>query len=449
MTELERWQQDAPRLEGDLERDAAAAAPYHARGAELAGRLPPKPRRSAAEQAVADRIHDRLREVREAFLGLHVEAAYSGLTGGFEHFVRVEDLVYAAAARYPGLVPTRAQVQAERAVLQKDKDGVEIDQGLFLSHVLSRPRCGGHLVHAMLRPKAESLERLDAFRRTGQADIGPARVERRGACGQVEIRNTRYLNAEDDAATAALETAVDLALLDPAIEVCVLRGAPVDHPRYAGRRIFQAGINLTHLYQGKISFVEFFMVRELGFVNKIYRGLSGDRLAPGEPERTLEKPWIAAVEAFAIGGGCQLLLVMDRVLAEEDSYFNLPARKEGIIPGCANLRLPRLVGDRIARQGILFDRKFPAASPEGRLICDEVVAPGGMDAAVERVVQQLTGSGLVSAAGNRKALRVGQEPIETFRAYMATYAREQVLCHYSPALIKNLEDNWNAHQRRA
>ena len=449
MTEWERWEREAPRLDGDIARDAAATAPYYARGAELAGRLPPKPRRTADEQAAADRIHGRSRAAREAFLRLHAEAVYDALTDGMRGFLRVEDLVYAAAERYPGLVPTRAQVQAERTVLQKDKDGVEIDQGIFLSHVLSRPRCGAHLVHAMLRPKAESLDRLGAFVRTGHADCGSARVERRGACAQVEIRNTRFLNAEDDAATAALETAVDLALLDPAVEVCVLRGAPVDHPRYAGRRVFQAGINLTHLYQGKISFIEFFMVRELGFASKIYRGLAGDEFAPGEPERTAEKPWIAAVEAFAIGGGCQLLLVMDRVIAEDGSYFNLPARKEGIIPGCANLRLPRIVGDRIARQGILFDRKFPAASPEGRMICDEVVPAGEMDAAIEAAVGQLTGSGVVSAAGNRKAIRVGQEPIDTFRAYMATYAREQVLCQYSPALIRNLEANWNAHQRRA
>ena len=39
------------------------------------------------------------------------------------------------------------------------------------------------------------------------------------------------------------------------------------------------------------------------------------------------------VEAFAIGGGCQLLLVMDHTLAEDGSFFNLPARKEGIVPG--------------------------------------------------------------------------------------------------------------------
>jgi Na+-driven multidrug efflux pump len=98
---------------------------------------------------------------------------------------------------------------------------------------------------------------------------------------------------------------------------------------------------------------------------------------------------------------------MDRVLAEAGSYFNLPARKEGIIPGAANLRLPRLVGDRLARQGIMFDRQFPADSPEGRLLCDEVVPVGDMDAAIARAVESLTSSGVVSAAANRKALRVG------------------------------------------
>ena len=142
------------------------------------------------------------------------------------------------------------------------------------------------------------------------------------------------------------------------------------------------------------------MVRDSGYVNKMYRGLGRRRLrAAASRSAPLEKPWIAAVEAFAIGGGCQLLLVMDHVLAEDGSYFNLPARKEGIIPGCANLRLPRVVGDRIARQAILFDRQLPAASPEGRLICDEVVPPGEMDAAIAAAVGQLTGSGVVERRG--------------------------------------------------
>jgi len=48
----------------------------------------------------------------------------------------------------------------------------------------------------------------------------------------------------------------------------------------------------------------------------------------------------------------------------------------------------------------------------------------------------------VSAAGNRKAIRVAQEPLSVFQAYMATYAREQAFCHLSPALVRNLEQYW-------
>jgi thioesterase DpgC len=211
--------------------------------------------------------------------------------------------------------------------------------------------------------------------------------------------------------------------------------------------VFNPGINLTHLYHGKISFVGFFLTRDLGLVNKLYRGVTGELFAPDEPEHTVEKPWIAAVEAFAIGGGCQLLLTVDHVVAEQDAYFSLPARKEGIIPGAANLRLPRAVGDRLARQAILSERAFPAASPEGALLCDEVVARGAMDEAIERVVARLTSAGTVSAAANRKALRVGEEPLDVFRRYMALFAREQAECHFSPALIRNLERNWDARRR--
>ena len=55
---------------------------------------------------------------------------------------------------------------------------------------------------------------------------------------------------------------------------------------------------------------------------------------------------------------------MDRVIAEPGSYFNLPASKEGFIPGSANLRLPRLVGIQLARQGIFFERQFPPIRPK-------------------------------------------------------------------------------------
>jgi len=100
--------------------------------------------------------------------------------------------------------------------------------------------------------------------------------------------------------------AADLILLDPEIEIGVVRGGFVDHPRYAGRRIFGAGINLTRLYRGQIDFL-FYLMRDLGFLNKVYRGLMVD----DDPARAVEKLWIAAVEIYAIGGACQLLPVVD------------------------------------------------------------------------------------------------------------------------------------------
>src|SRR5208282_718296 len=133
----------------------------------------------------------------------------------------------------------------------------------------------------------------------------------------------------------------------------------------------------------------------------LYRGLARmDSLPDDVTGVTIEKPWIAAVEAFAIGGHCQLLLTMDYIIAERDAFMTLPARKEGIIPGLANMRLPRFTGDRIARQAIQSERRLPCDSPEGRLICDEIVEPGTMDAAVSRVVERLSSSGVVSAASN-------------------------------------------------
>ena len=236
-------------------------------------------------------------------------------------------------------------------------------------------------------------------------------------------------------------------LLDPEVEICVLRGGVVDHPRYAGRRILGAGINLTHLYRGLISYL-FYVVRDLGYVSKIYRGLSGPELLPEPLAETTEKLWIAAAETYAIGGACQLLHVVDHVIAERGCRLYLPARKEGIIPGASNLRLPRAVGDRIARQAILSGREFEAGTPDGDLLCDEVVGPGEMDAAIAGRVEALTSSGLVNAAANRRALRLGQEPVDVFRRYMALYAREQAFCHFSPALVRNLERNWSAHERR-
>jgi thioesterase DpgC len=391
------------------------------------------------------------RAAREARMRAGVEAIYDELTEGRTRPLRMAELVYAAAERHPDLLPSRAAIDAERELLQKDKQGLEVDQGVFLAHVLAHPRCGPHLVHAMAQPKAEALASVDELRRTGSVDLGVVRVDRDGEVGLITTQNHAFLNSEDDPSVAALETAVDLVLLDDAIAVGVLRGAPAVHPKYEGRRIFGSGLNLTHLYYGKISLVEFMLERELGALSKMYRGhdLADPALESAEwLEDRREKPFVGVAESFAIGGSCQILLVLDRVIAEAGSYFNLPARKEGIVPGCANLRLPRFVGERPTRQAIFFNRDFPADSAEGRMLADDVLDAGEIDAAIAPAATELMSAGPTSLVANRRQLRVAAEPLHVFRRYMASYAREQAHCFYSPALIGNLERNWEAKRRK-
>jgi thioesterase DpgC len=343
------------------------------------------------------------------------------------------------------VVPAKA-LAADAKLALKDKKGVEKKYGEFLAKVLGDPARGTRLVHAMLLPRKQSAAKLKELELNGgRLQMPGAIVERRGKASIVTITNPRYLNAEDDTTLDGLETAVDVALLDPQTQVCVLRGGTVEHPKYAGRRLFGAGINLTHLYQGRIPFL-WYLRRDLGLVNKLYRGLAKPGVSPEAD--SIEKLWIAAVEGFAIGGHCQILLTMDYIIAAADAYMTLPARKEGIIPGAANLRMARFVGASLARQAILAERRLDCDSPEGRMICDEVVPPSQMGSAIDKIVERLTSSGVVSAAGNRRALRIDEEPLDAFRRYMAVYAREQARCHFSPALIDNLEKNWDAASRK-
>lgn len=427
--DLTDWASSQPAADGPFGPVSQAVSAFLVRGQELAGRRPD------ARSAISEIMNG----ARDAYLRVHAAGLYDALTGRCSRPLRVEDLVYRAAAEVPGLAPTRAEMEAERGRMLADKEGIEFAQGLLVSHVLALPRAGRHLVESMLRPVPAAFEHLDGLRATGAADLGPVRITRRGRAGVLEITNPKHLNAEDDVTLDLTECAVDMILLDPDIEVGVIRGGVVEHPRYPGTRVFGSGINLTRLYHGRVDFL-FYLVRDLGYVNKIYRGIHTERGA-------IEKLWVAAVERYAVGGACQLLHVMDHVIAARGSRLFLPARKEGIIPGASNLRLPRFVGDRAARQAIFSGREWTAGEPDAALLVDEVVQPAGMDAALDARIDALTNSGLVNAAANRAALRAGQEPLDLFREYMATFSVEQARCHLSPALVRNLEVHWNARER--
>jgi (3,5-dihydroxyphenyl)acetyl-CoA 1,2-dioxygenase len=284
------WVKTRPRVNGALKRDSAAGTKFWQRGTALLEKLPSKPRRTPEQQLAADIILSDGRRTREEYMTRHAEAIYRKLTRNLSEHRRVDELTYAAAKLVPGLTPNKKQVDGESALMQSEKDGVEVDQGIFLAQVLAVPDTGLHLCEAMLMPKPEALERSGEFIKSGVIDFGPARVERQGKAAVVTVNNPRFLNAEDDDTLDDTETAADIAILDPLSEICVLRGTVVDHPKYKGRKIFSAGINLTHLYRGKIPFL-WYIRRDMGVVNKMLRGLATGDASPDEVHGgTREKP---------------------------------------------------------------------------------------------------------------------------------------------------------------
>ena len=243
----------------------------------------------------------------------------------------------------------------------------------------------------LARPRAARLSDLDrrdapAHRRgvraprelrdTGTADLGPVRVTRRGRAGVLELSNPRHLNAgrRDDARRDRVRHR--LILLDPAIEVGVLRGGVTQHPRYRGRRVRAGRINLTHLYHGRIDFLLLpaagpaTSTRSTAASLPPRRTWAPWRTAPAATYGT-EKLWVAAVECFAIRRGLPAP-ARRRPCDRHPRIAPVPARPQGgDHPGASNLRLPRFVGDRAARQAILSGREWTAGDPDAwRLLCD-------------------------------------------------------------------------------
>ena len=86
----------------------------------------------------------------------------------------------------------------------------------------------------------------------------------------------------------------------------MIRGAVVTNPRYDGRRVFGAGVNLTHLYGGQVDFM-FFVTRDLGYVNKLFRGLSsgsGARASRRRRPRSFGSPQSRRSRSAARASSC-------------------------------------------------------------------------------------------------------------------------------------------------
>ena len=426
--------EDLPAVAADLSRARQALADAARHVDDLLAALPEPAQRSPEQRAAASVAKESARALRYRFMDTHADAVYDELTGGRTGYLRLDELAGAAAAAFPGLVPTAARLAAERRQQQAAKEGHEIDQGIFFSRLLASPAAGPHLLDAMRRPTDRALRLLPEFTRTGAADLGSVRLQRTGAVARLTMCREDCLNAEDNRQVDDMETAVDLALLDPAVRVGLLRGGEMSHPRYRGRRVFSSGINLKALHAGDISLVDFLLRRELGYIHKVLRGVL---VANGEgwPAPSVEKPWLAVVDGFAIGGGMQLLVVFDQVLAASDAYLSLPAADEGIIPGAAGLRLTRRAGARLSRQVILTGRRIRASEPDARLLIDEIAEPEALDAAVERRLARLQSPAVTA---NRHMLTMAEESQAEFLRYMAEFSLQQALRLYSDDVIRKV-----------
>ena len=131
------WVKALPRVTGSLKRDAAAATKFWRTGDGLLAKLPKKRQRTLEQQSAADAILSTCRRLREDFLKKNADAIYRRLTKNLSVFHRVDELAYDVAKLIPGLTPTRKQVDAESALMQSEKDGIEVDQGIFLAHMLA------------------------------------------------------------------------------------------------------------------------------------------------------------------------------------------------------------------------------------------------------------------------------------------------------------------------
>jgi thioesterase DpgC len=436
---IERWQATAPPLHGRMRQDAAALSNYVAAGHALLAAMPAKPRRDPCQQAGAARVLAACRQIRDRFITRHAEPVYDLLTANRTRYLRWPELAGEAAAAFPGLLPTRSELSAEAALPQRDKDGQEIDQGIFFRGLLRSPLAGEHMIDGMMLPTDRARGLLEAFHRDARLDLGSVLIERRETIAHLTINNQHCLNAEDNRLVDDLETAIDLTLLDENVHVGVLRGGLMTHPRYAGRRVFSAGIHRGDLRDGRISYVGFLLGREAGCLNKIYRGLLTDPASAPVGCGTVQKPWVAAVDSFAIGGGMQLLLVFDMVVAADDAYFSLPAANEGIVPGLAALRLGRRVGSRRARQMILGGGKLMARDAAAALLCDEVVPTERMDTAIESMACRLDSPAVVA---NRRMINFAEEPPDRFREYLAEFAAAQAYRIHSLDVLDNVEPQW-------
>ena len=212
-------------------------------------------------------------------------------------------------------------------------------------------------------------------------------VERRDAVGLITLNRPKALNALNPALIDELARAVDDLEADEAIGALVLTG---------NEKAFAAGADIPEMKDK--TFVEAY--RE-DFITKGWERVAQCR-----------KPVIAAVAGFALGGGCEIAMMCDFIIAAENARFGQPEITIGILPGAGGTqRLTRLVGKAKAMDMCLTGRMMDAAEAERAGLVSRVVAQ-------DALLAEALGAAAAIAAMSRPIAWMVKESVN--RAYETT-----------------------------
>ena len=209
-------------------------------------------------------------------------------------------------------------------------------------------------------------------------------VETRGKVGLITLNRPKQLNALNDALMIELGEVLMAFDADENIGAIVITGS---------EKAFAAGADI-----GAMAAWTYMDVYKTEYITRNW-----------ETIRKVRKPVIAAVAGYALGGGCELAMMCDIVIAADNAKFGQPEIKLGIIPGAGGTqRLPRAVGKAKAMDLVLTARMMDAAEAERAGLVSRVVAP-------EKVLDEALDAAAVVAAYSQPSVMAAKESIN--RAY--------------------------------
>jgi enoyl-CoA hydratase len=211
-------------------------------------------------------------------------------------------------------------------------------------------------------------------------------VETRGRVGRITLNRPKALNALNDALMDELGVAMLAFDADEAIGAIVITG---------GDKAFAAGADIGAMMQW--TYMDVF---KSDYISRNWEAI-----------KRVRKPVIAAVAGYALGGGCELAMMCDFIIAADNARFGQPEIKLGIIPGAGGTqRLPRAVGKAKAMDLALTARMMDAAEAERAGLVSRIVA-------ADKLQEEAMAAATTIAAHSLPAVMMAKEAIN--RAFEA------------------------------